>query len=326
VLRVAVTGTGLMGRGIAAVFAGKGHAVSLYDSDATALETAVAALAGDTGETGDTNDSGVAAAPPASVRAERDLAAAVEGADVVIEAIVENLDAKRALFAKLDALLPTAVLATNTSVLPVSLIAERTERPDRVVGTHWWNPPQLIPIVEVVRGRHTSEATMDRAVELLGSLGKTPVRVERDVPGFVGNRLQHALWREAIALVADGVCDAETVDLVVRETLGLRLGAMGPLENADYVGLDLTLAIHEAVLPSLNRDAGPSSLLRAHVAAGDLGAKTGRGFLAWPPGTREAAARRLRAHVVRQQSSVVRQQLSGDRSPAAPARPPGEGR
>ncbi len=129
------------------------------------------------------------------------------------------------------------------------------------MGTHWWNPPGLIPVVEVVRGRDTSDETMDRAESLLRSLGKLPVRVERDVPGFVGNRLQHALWREAIALVADGVCDAGTFDLVVRNTIGLRLAAMGPLENADYVGLDLTLAIHEAVLPSLNADPGPSPLL-----------------------------------------------------------------
>jgi 3-hydroxybutyryl-CoA dehydrogenase len=119
----------------------------------------------------------------------------------------------------------------------------------------------------------------------------------------VGNRLQHALWREAIALIEDGVCDAATVDLVVRGTLGLRLGEMGPIENADYVGLDLTLAIHEAVLPSLNRDTGPSALLRRHVADGALGAKTGRGFLPWPRGAREDAARRLAAHVTHQLST-----------------------
>jgi 3-hydroxybutyryl-CoA dehydrogenase len=187
-------------------------------------------------------------------------------------------------------------------VLPISEIARDAARPERIVGTHWWNPAQLIPIVEVVRGERTGDAAMDRAVAILAALGKTPVRVERDVPGFVGNRLQHALWREAIALVEDGVCDAETVDLVVRGTLGLRLGAMGPLENADYVGLDLTLAIHEAVLSSLSRASAPAALLQAHVAAGELGAKTGSGFLNWGEGAREAAARRLAAHVARQLS------------------------
>jgi 3-hydroxybutyryl-CoA dehydrogenase len=277
-LTVAVIGTGLMGTGIAGVLAGHGHRVRLFDADPDASERAAAALSG-------------------SVLSFRDLRSAVLGADVVIEAVVERLAVKQELFAQADALNPDALLATNTSVLPVSQIAERVSRPERVVGTHWWNPPGLIPVVEVVRGRHTSDETMDRAEELLRSLGKMPVRVERDVPGFVGNRLQHALWREAIALVADGVCDAQTVDLVVRNTIGLRLAAMGPLENADYVGLDLTLAIHEAVLPSLSTDHGPSPLLRELVAAGQLGARTGSGFFPWPSGAREAAAQRLAAHI-----------------------------
>jgi 3-hydroxybutyryl-CoA dehydrogenase len=141
---------------------------------------------------------------------------------------------------------------------------------------------------------------MDGIVTILTALGKSPVRVEKDVPGFVGNRLQHALWREAIALVADGVCDAATVDLVVRNTIGLRLAEMGPIENADYVGLDLTLAIHEAVLGHINSVPAPSPLLRQLVDAGQLGARTGHGFLDWPPGSREAAAHRLSAHVARE--------------------------
>jgi 3-hydroxybutyryl-CoA dehydrogenase len=134
-------------------------------------------------------------------------------------------------------------------------------------------------------------------VALLAAAGKLPVRVGRDVPGFIGNRLQHALWREAIALVAEGVCDAQTVDLVVRNTIGLRLASLGPLENADYIGLDLTLAIHDAVLPSLNHDPHPSPLLRQLVDHKQLGARTGRGFLDWPEGAREATAARLAHHI-----------------------------
>lgn len=286
-LKVAVLGTGLMGTGIAGVFAGHGHPVTLFDTDPHASARAAAEL-------------------PGEVMAPRDLRSAVAGADVVVEAVTEQLPVKQELFAQVDALNADGLLATNTSVLPVSQIAARTSRPERVVGTHWWNPPGLIPVVEVVRGVRTSDQTMRRAEELLRSLGKTPVRVERDVPGFVGNRLQHALWREAIALVADGVCDAETVDLVVRNTIGLRLAAMGPLENADYVGLDLTLAIHQAVLPSLNAGPGPSPLLRELVAAGRLGARAGSGFLSWPPGAREAAAQRLAAHVTRQLEGAMR--------------------
>jgi 3-hydroxybutyryl-CoA dehydrogenase len=280
-LSVAVVGTGLMGTGIARVLAEHGHRVRLYDADPAVAERAAGQLGG-------------------GVTAHRDLAGAVTGVDVVMEAVAERLPVKQKLFADVDALNSEALLATNTSVLPVTAIAERVGRPGRVVGTHWWNPPDLIPIVEVVRGRHTTDDALQQAEDLLRALGKTPVRVERDVPGFVGNRLQHALWREAIALVADGVCDAETVDLVVRNTIGLRLAAMGPLENADYVGLDLTLAIHEAVLPSLNRDPEPSPLLRQLVDAGRLGARRGTGFLSWPPGAREAAADRLAAHVTRQ--------------------------
>jgi 3-hydroxybutyryl-CoA dehydrogenase len=273
-----------MGQRIAGVLAAAGCDVLVYDADPAALDRAVRALAGDGLRVG------VAGSVPAVAR----------DADLVIEAVVENLALKQELFAELDAANPTGVLATNTSVLPVTAIAARTTRPGRVVGTHWWNPPHLIPLVEVVRGEHTTGETMERTVGYLGYLGKTPVRVEKDVPGFVGNRLQHALWREAIALVAGGVCDAATVDLVVRNTIGLRLAQMGPIENADYVGLDLTLAIHETVLPSINRDPGPSPLLRDLVAAGQLGAKTGRGFLDWPPGARDTAGQRLADHVTRQ--------------------------
>lgn len=286
-LRAAVLGTGLMGTGIAEVLAGHGHQVRLFDADPDASARAAARL-------------------PGAATAHADLRSAVAGADVVVEAVAEQLTAKQDLFARVDALNPDALLATNTSVLPVSQIAARAGHPGRIVGTHWWNPPGLIPVVEVVRGQRTSDETMDRAEDLLRSLGKTPVRVERDVPGFVGNRLQHALWREAIALVAEGVCDAQTVDLVVRNTIGLRLAAMGPLENADYVGLDLTLAIHEAVLPSLNADPGPSPLLRELVAAGRLGARTGSGFGSWSPGSRDNAAQRLAEHVTRQLEGAKR--------------------
>jgi 3-hydroxybutyryl-CoA dehydrogenase len=282
-LTVAVLGNGLMGTGIAEVLAAHGHHVALFDADPDASARAVARLAA------------ARAAGGGGAAAHRDLPSAVAEADVVVEAIAERLPLKQELFERVDALNPDALLATNTSVLPVSEIAARVSRPERVVGTHWWNPPGLIPIVEVVRGRRTSDETVDRAEELLRSLGKTPVRVERDVPGFVGNRLRHALWREA-----------QTVELVVRNTIGLRLAAMGPLENADYVGLDLTLAIHEAVLPSLNTDSGPSPLLRGLVEAGHLGARTGAGFLTWPPGAREAAAQRLAAHITRQLEGEMR--------------------
>ena len=308
--RAAVIGAGLMGRGIAAVLAAGGLDVMLCDVSPGRLDEAVAAARPDT-----------SAAGRGEVGGTTDLPRAVHRADLVVEAVVEDLAVKQEVFAAVSAAAPAAVLATNTSVLPVTAIAERAHRPERVLGTHWWNPPDLIPVVEVIPGRMTSAEVTGRVVALLDHLGKTPVRVQRDEPGFIGNRLQHALWREAITLVADGVCDADTVNLVARNTIGLRLARMGPIENADYVGLDLTLAIHDAVLPALSTDGQPSPLLRALVQRGDLGAKTGRGFLPWDPGTRETAARELAAHVRAQiPSRTTRCSAGGPRSASGPQR------
>ncbi len=286
--RAAVVGAGLMGRRIAGVLASAGIDVALTDANANILDGAAAEARR------------VSGAERGAVSAVADLPAAVRDADIVVEAVVENLAVKQDLFERLAALAPAAVLATNTSVLPVGAVTERVSDGGRVIGTHWWNPPDLIPIVEVVPSARTAPATTERVMTLLAAAGKLPVRVGRDVPGFIGNRLQHALWREAIALIAEGVCDAATADLVVRNTIGLRLATLGPLENADYVGLDLTLAIHEAVLPGLNRDPQPSPLLRELVADGHLGARTGRGFFDWPAGARERTATRLADHITTQ--------------------------
>ena len=286
--RAAVVGAGLMGRRIAGVLASAGLDVALTDANAEIL----CAAAGEADE--------VAGAGRGSVTAVADMAAAVGDADLIIEAVIEDLAIKQSLFERLAMLAPRAVLATNTSVLRVGAVTARVEDGSRAIGTHWWNPPDLIPIVEVVPGERTAPATVERVVTLLTHARKTPVRVGRDVPGFIGNRLQHALWREAIALVAEGVCDAKTVDLVVRNTIGLRLATLGPLENADYIGLDLTLAIHESVIPGLNRDPHPSRLLRELVADGQLGARSGHGFLDWPDGARERTAARLAEHITAQ--------------------------
>jgi len=287
---VAVVGAGLMGRRIAGVMAGAGFRTVLTDANADILPAAL-------------GDAQAMCSGNVDLTADADVAAAVSGVDLVIEAIVENLEIKRKVFALLRAANPDAILATNSSVIPITAIASELADTSACVGMHWWNPPDLIPIVEVIRGAGTSDVAMDLCVEALTRAGKMPVRVERDVPGFVGNRLQHALWREAIDLVASGVCDAETVDLVVRNTIGLRLAEMGPIENADYVGLDLTLAIHQQVLPSINSDPFPSPYLAELVAEGSLGAKSGHGFLDWPEGSREAAAKRLAAHVSSQRNA-----------------------
>ena len=198
------------------------------------------------------------------------------------EAVAEKLELKREIFQRLDAICPPdVILATNTSVISITEIAERARNKERIVGTHFWNPPYLVPLVEVVRGMHTSPQTVDGAYDLLKCVGKHPVRVMKDVPGFVGNRLQHALWREAISIVENGVADAATVDEVVKSGFGLRLPVLGPLENADLVGLDLTFQIHDYILKYLERSTQPSPLLKQKVEAGELGFKSGVGFQEW---------------------------------------------
>jgi 3-hydroxybutyryl-CoA dehydrogenase len=285
--RVAVIGGGLMGHGIAQVLALGGMDVVVHDPVPDALHAVPERIAANLQSLGIDADVRVELQP--------DLEAAADGADWVFEAAPENLELKQQIFARLDAAAaPEAILATNTSVMKVADVAARAAHRGRIVGTHWWNPPFLVPLVEVVQGPDTEPATVDRTISLLRSLGKTPVHVRRDVAGFVGNRLQHALWREAFDLVDKGVCDAETVDTVIKAGFGRRLPALGPMENADLVGLDLTLAIHEYVLPELDPPSEPSAGLRRRVERGELGMKTGAGYRRWS----ESDADEVRARVV----------------------------
>ena len=210
------------------------------------------------------------------------------------------LPLKQDLFAQLAAATgPDCILASNTSVIPITDIAAKLSDKDaaRMLGTHWWNPPYLVPLVEVIKTPHTEPALALQMFDLLATVGKTPAMVEKDVTGFIGNRLQHALWREAIALVADGVCDAQTVDTVVKASFGRRLPVLGPLENADLVGIDLTLAIHKTVLPAIDATPGPSPYLEQLIAAGKLGMKSGEGFRAWTPEQQAELRSRVLAHL-----------------------------
>lgn len=289
---IAVVGAGLMGHAIAQVFASRGHEVAVFDPVPAALETLRARIGANLSALG--QDPTLAQA----VRPCHRLADAVAGAGLVIEAATENLDAKRALFAEIEASAPAeAILATNTSVIPISSIMAGLARPERALGTHWWNPPHLIPLVEVIGTDWTAPDVISRTMDILAAAGKTPVHVRRDVAGFIGNRLQHALWREAVSLVEAGVCDAETVDTVVKASFGMRLAVLGPLENADLVGTDLTLAIHETILPALNPPSGPSPYLGDLVAQGRLGMRSGEGFRHWTPESADAVRAALVAHL-----------------------------
>jgi 3-hydroxybutyryl-CoA dehydrogenase len=273
---IAVIGAGLMGHGIAQVFARAGHSVRVHDTSAAMLATLRQRICRNLIDLGQE--------PQAAdrVSGHADLGEAVADAAFVFEAGPENLALKQQIFAAIEAAAPReAILASNTSVIPITQIMHRLRVPDRALGTHWWNPPYLVPLVEVIRTPATAAASVESMTALLSAAGKTPVTVEKDVPGFVGNRLQHALWREAIALVQNGVCDARTVDTVVKASFGRRLAVLGPLENADLVGTDLTLAIHDTVLPDLDRTPGALPLLRQLVEEGKLGMKSGEGFQRW---------------------------------------------
>ena len=171
---------------------------------------------------------------------------------------------------------------------------------------NFWNPPYLIPLVEVVQADDTTPAVVDKTYTLLQQVGKHPVKVQRDVPGFVANRLQHALWREAFAIVDEGICDAQTVDECIRFGPGLRWPILGPIENADMVGLDLTKAIHDYILPHINADPTPSKTLLKLVEAGKLGFKNGEGFMEWSEDDQQASKRRLQEYLLRYQASLDR--------------------
>jgi 3-hydroxybutyryl-CoA dehydrogenase len=289
---IAVIGAGLMGAGIALVFAAAGHRVALFDALEVARATALPRIRD--------NFKTVGLDPLAAdaITLHSRLAMAVADADFVIEAAPEDLALKQALFTEIEeAARPAAILASNTSVIPITAIMARLRDKSRALGTHWWNPPYLVPLVEVIRTVDTSDAAIDATLKLLVSVGKTAVEVKKDVPGFIGNRLQHALWREAVALVADGVCDAQTVDDVVKASFGARLAMLGPLENVDLVGTDLTRSIHNYLLPALDRSTAASPYLDRLVEQGRLGFKSGEGFRTWTPEQQAALRDRLTNHL-----------------------------
>jgi 3-hydroxybutyryl-CoA dehydrogenase len=297
-VKITVIGSGLMGHGIALVFARSGHHVIVQDPEAKALASLHDRVRESLVNLGVEENS--IPSILACIQTELSLDAAVANADFVIEAAPENLSLKKTLFAQIEQAAPAhCVLASNTSVIPITSIMEDLNTKERAVGTHWWNPPHMIPLVEVIRTQWSTDETVESTFQLLAACGKSPVRVEKDVPGFIGNRLQHALWREAISLVENGICTAEDVDLVVKQSFGRRLAVLGPMENADLVGTDLTQAIHEQVLHDLERSPEPSPLLNSLVESGKLGMKTGEGFQTWSPTDAQATAKRVSKHLLK---------------------------
>jgi len=305
---VAVIGAGVMGAGIAQVFLAAGLPVRVYDPARAARESLPARITDGLELLGLPNASALKLLTPVP-----SLAAAADGADLVIEAAPEQLAMKQRIFADLAAAAPAgAVLASNTSALPIRDITAGLAGRERVIGAHFWNPPYLVPLVEVVQAGASDPDAVQWTITLLDRIGMKPVHVAADVPGFVGNRLQHALKREAIALVADGICTAETVDTVTRYGFGARLGIVGPLEQSDLSGLELTLAIHETLMPALDNTPVPHPLLVEKVRTGETGAAVGRGFRQWRPG--EAQARREQITRELAGLATARRKLEGDQS------------
>ena len=271
--RIAVIGAGTMGRGIAQVLAQANREVLLYDADPCAREQGLASIAARLRQQ---------AASEAAVAALRgiDQLADIGTADMVIEAVPERLDLKLAVFAQLGrGSKPEAILASNTSGLDINALAAAADRPDKAIGMHFFNPPPIMPLIEVVRATETSDGTFAAIMALAQDLGKTPLAVANS-PGFAVNRILFPMINEAIYALAEGVASAEDIDRA------MVLGAshpLGPLALADYVGLDVTLDILESFAQRLGTSKyRPCPLLREMVAQGALGRKTGRGFFSYP--------------------------------------------
>lgn len=298
---VAVIGAGLMGHGIAQIFALSGRQVWLNDLDEQLLEQALENVRANLTVFVENELVSPEAVDPALARIQTttSLETAAGQADYVVEAVSENLELKQTLFGKLDAICrPETILSSNTSVMSITEIAAKSEKRSRIVGTHFWNPPHLIPLVEVVPGDETDPEIVERAFKLLADVGKHPVRVKRDVPGFVGNRLQHALWREAVSIVDQGIAEAAVVDEVVKMGFGIRLPVLGPLENVDLVGLELTHAIHDYILKHLNASPEPAPILKQKIDQGHLGFKSKSGLQTWTDQEIADTRSRLAGHLI----------------------------
>lgn len=298
---ILICGAGMMGKNLAFVFASNPqYRVGVYDLCETDVEggirTSAKALV----------EKGVLTPEELEARLSRiafttDLGSKlVRRADLVVEAVFEDMSIKRETFARLEERCNAdTIFCTNSSVMSPSEISRDLKHRARFVGTHFWNPAHLIPLVEVVKSDASDDETAQTVMEVLAAVGKKPVLCKKDVPGFIANRMQHALWREAISIVERGIADAATVDEAVRYSFGLRLPQLGPLENADMVGTDLTYSIHDYILRDLEDSHRPSPFLRELRDGGKLGFKSGEGFRTWSREETAASAQALNEYLIR---------------------------
>lgn len=281
---IGVIGAGLMGHGIAQVFALKRYKVKLFDNDPNVLQSAPEKIHNNLQTLLEMH-----LVEPQEIedclnhlQLCHTLPEMCEGVELTIEAVSENVDLKRAIFLELEALTtPQTILCSNTSGISIGLISENLRFKERVIGTHFWNPPHIVPCVEVIKSQFAADEVFHTVIELMERVGKKPVRVLKDIPGFLGNRLQHALWREAISLVEKGIATPEDIDRVVKYGFGLRLPFIGPLETADLAGLDLVYDIHKYLFSDLENRSTPSPLLKTLLDQKATGVKSKKGFYNW---------------------------------------------
>jgi 3-hydroxyacyl-CoA dehydrogenase len=290
-----------MGADIALVLALAGVAVTLLDISndqlalaQTRMETSAATLVEN-----DIIDQEQVSQGLQAVSGTLDLTAAIKDSDFVVETVFEDLAVKQQVFAALDAEAPPeAILASNTSSLSITALGAATRRPDRVVGSHFILPGTVLPLVEVVRGDQTSDETMRATYDLWQRVGKQPVMVQKDIPGFIHNRLQHALSREAISLWASGVATAEEIDAVVVNGFGLRLGRVGPLAQRDLGGMVMNVAIAATLYPTLSNLTDAPQVMKDLVEQGDTGLEAGRGFHDWSDSDASATRRQVERNLL----------------------------
>lgn len=292
---VAVVGAGTMGPGMSGVFARHGFDVRLTDVKPDVLERAKGTLdiVYKTLIGGGFMTEAEAEAGRSRVKFTLDLAEAVDGADFVLEAIPERLDIKEKFFREVEGMVrDDTILASNTSGIPITKIAEAVQRPERVVGMHWSNPPHLIPVIEVIKGAQTSDETVTATRRVVERIDMIPVLVKRDVQGFVENRILYAIMREALHLLEEGIASAEDIDTITKWGIGYKLAVIGPLELLDVAGLDIYNSVASYLNADLSATDQVSSVITEKVEAGQLGLKTGRGLFEYQPDEIPALAQR----------------------------------
>jgi 3-hydroxybutyryl-CoA dehydrogenase len=310
--KIGIIGAGLMGHGIAQIFAMNGYKVNVFDTDIKVLKSVPERI-----------HKNLQVFLELKVVEEKDinqfmnnihlcdnLFSMCEGTDIIIEAVKENLDLKLNLYADLEQNInPDIIICSNTSAISITRLSEGLQHKQRFLGTHFWNPPHILPCVEVIKGDYTSDIIFETVFRLMKKIKKEPIRVLKDVPGFLGNRLQHAMWREAISLAEKKIASPEDIDKVVKYGFGLRLAFIGPLETADLAGLDLDYDVHKYLFPYLENASEPSPVLKSMIDQGMLGIKTGKGFYEW--------SEEKINNVINQRDSILLKIINDIRSQAA---------